>query len=96
MTTSRKKRHNRWDRELKKYLAPLLIDYCEVQLPGCERTMNLTPAHSRKRSKIETKEQYFEVVCACGNCHRLLDEKMSHEEMEQAVKSVIRNRDVTI
>lgn len=86
------KKHKPWHRELSAYWQANPITYCEVRLKGCWGTYGLSPAHSRKRRKIETKEQYFEVVAACGFCHRFLDEKMSHEEMEQTVKAVIQQR----
>lgn len=92
MTTSRKRLHNNWQRELSQYWQQRPIEYCEVRLEGCFGTFGLAPAHSRKRREIETKDQFFEVVAACLNCHRKLDEQMSHEEMEATVKQIITSR----
>lgn len=82
----------RWHRELAKHWQTRPIETCEVRFKGCFGTYGLAPAHSRKRRRIETKEQYFEVVAACNFCHRRLDEQMSHEEMELKVKETINHR----
>lgn len=78
--------------ELRKHWAGKSLDYCEVALDGCWQTFGLAPAHSRKRRKIETRDQYFEVVAACQFCHKAMDEQMSHEDMEATVKAIIENR----
>ncbi len=90
--TVNKKTHNKWDREAKKWLSRLQIDYCEVRLKGCMGSFGLTPAHSKKRRKIRSAEAYAEIVAACAYCHPYLDQKMSHEEMEATVKRIIRSR----
>lgn len=56
----------------------------------------LTPAHSRKQRFIQTKEQYFEIAIACIPCHKILDEKMTHEEMYQAVLNAITRRQSSV
>lgn len=88
----RAKLHKQWQRELSEYWQANPIETCEVRFEGCWGTYGLSPAHSRKRRKIENKEQFFEVVAACQFCHRTLDEKMSQDEMEQIVKTIIVNR----
>lgn len=87
------KKHQAWHRELSRHWQANPISYCEIRFDGCFGTYGLAPAHSRKRRLIENKEQYFEVVAACLHCHRILDEKMSHEAMEIKVKEVIKNRE---
>jgi hypothetical protein len=68
------------------------IDYCEFGFPGCLKGIMLTPAHSRKRRKIENDEQLAEVAVCCIPCHRVLDEQMTHADMEAAVKKAIARR----
>lgn len=89
---ARYKERKRWQRELSIYWQANPISYCEVRFTGCFGTYGLAPAHSRKRRMIENKEQYFEVVAACQFCHDQLDQRMTHEEMEWAVKDIISNR----
>lgn len=48
----------------------------------------LTPAHSKKRREIEGDEIY-EVAIACAVVHRVLDEKLTHEQMYVAVMYAI-------
>lgn len=86
------KLHRPWHRELAEHWKWNPIEYCEVRFPKCFGTYGLSPAHSRKRKDIKTKEQFFEVVAACESCHNKLDREMSHEEMERVVKEIIANR----
>lgn len=51
----------------------------------------LTPAHSKKRNKMQGNAIY-EVALACTTIHQILDEKFSHEEMYEAVMRAINNR----
>ena len=44
----------------------------------------LTPAHSRKRRKMEGDDIYA-VAIACTNAHQILDERLDHEAMEVCV-----------
>ena len=92
MTTSRKKLHNKWHKELSRYWQGREITYCELRFKGCWGTYGLAPAHSKRRRLIETKEEYFEVVAACKFCHDTLDQKMSHEECLNTVRAAIRRR----
>jgi hypothetical protein len=48
----------------------------------------LTPAHSRKRRKMEGDEIY-EVAIACTNAHQILDERLNHEQMYVCVNYAI-------
>jgi hypothetical protein len=91
---ARTKERNRWHRELSAHWQKNPITVCEVRFKGCWGTYGLAPAHSRKRRKIESKDQYFEVVAACQFCHRKLDEQMPQDEMEAAVKRIIEQREV--
>jgi len=86
------KRHRIWHNELRERWRDVTISQCEAKFDGCIN-LYLSPAHSRKRREIETKEQYFEICWACGYCAAYLDEKMSHAEMEIAVKEIIQRRD---
>jgi hypothetical protein len=47
-----------------------------------------TPAHSKKRRNMRGDDVYL-VAWACLTVHRILDEVMSHEEMERAVLRAI-------
>jgi hypothetical protein len=89
---ARTRERSKWRRELSAYWQQNPITTCEVRFKGCWGTYGLAPAHSRKRRKIESKDQYFEVVAACLYCHRKLDEQMSQDEMEATVKQIIANR----
>jgi len=82
----------KWHRELLAEWMSKGIAVCEFRFDGCMPTFGLALAHSRKRRMIENREQYFEVGLACQQCHRQLDEKMSHSDMEQAVKDIIAKR----
>lgn len=48
----------------------------------------LTPAHSKKRGKIKGAELFHVALC-CLNFHRVLDEQMTHEEMESTVMRAV-------
>ena len=53
-------------------------------------------AHSRKRRKIENEEQMGEVALLCRSCHNMVEYQMTHQEMEQTIKEIIRRRDGNI
>lgn len=53
----------------------------------CDRSR--TPAHSKKRRMMRGNDIYM-VAWACIPVHRILDENMSHAEMEQAVLKAIK------
>lgn len=89
---ARKKQHNAWDRELKQEWHERGQNGCEFRYEGCMGTFGQALAHSRKRRYITSKEQYWEVGLACVQCHKKLDEQMSHEEMESEVKRIINER----
>jgi hypothetical protein len=92
MATARERK--KWARELAEHWRDRpRPEYCEVRFQGCFGTYGLAPAHSRKRRKIESKAQFFEVVAACLFCHRQMDEKMSHDEMESTVQRIIKQRE---
>ncbi len=48
----------------------------------------LTPAHSKKRRKMEGDDIYA-VAIACTNAHQILDERLNHEQMEVCVDYAI-------
>ena len=90
------KRHRAWHRELADHWKRKgVIEYCEVRMPGCFGTYGLSPAHSKDRDEIHNKEDFFEVVAACGKCHTELDHKMSKDARLILVKEIIEQRDVT-
>lgn len=84
----------RWTKELNKWFLTLGIYSCEVKHKDCLGGWLCGLAHSRKRRKIENKEQFFEVVLACVKCHEWLDNILSHEEMEAKVKEIIAKRNI--
>lgn len=66
---------------------------CERRGRNCTGTENLTWAHGRKRDELREGElEHFAIVC-CVNCHREMDEGMSHEEMAAEVRRIINLRD---
>ena len=80
-------------RQLSAEFAERGITSCELRIsPDCKRDSWLSFAHSRKRRFITTEEQLREVGLACIPCHVELDERMSHEEMEEAVLKAIHRR----
>ena len=88
------KKHQAWARALSKYWQERgTIDFCEFRFEGCFGTYGLHPAHSLKRRKIRTREEFFEVGAACGYCGSYLDEKLGPEEMYNAVREVIARRE---
>jgi hypothetical protein len=89
--SNRSKERQKWHKELKK-IWQSGPQVCEFRYEGCTVGFMLTPAHSRKRRHIQTKEDYFEIAIACLNCHRILDEKMNHETMRAEVLRAIANR----
>lgn len=65
-------------------------------MPGCFGTYGLSPAHSKDRNEIHSKEDYFEVVAACNFCHTALDHKMSKDARLIFVKAIIEKRNAFI
>lgn len=61
---------------------------CEFYFIQHECCDILTPAHSKKRRLIQGDEIYH-VAIACSVVHQILDEKMTHAEMEAAVMRAI-------
>ena len=63
---------------------------CEVRVSRyCTPTTMLTWAHGRKRRLLRDGELESLVCLCCQNCHHILDEVMSHEEMLRVVQNVI-------
>ncbi len=61
---------------------------CELGFIPHECGGFLTPAHSKKRRMMKGND-IFAVALACVNVHRILDERMTHKEMEVAVMRAI-------
>jgi hypothetical protein len=70
------------------------IQYCEARLSSrCGGTWPLHFAHSRKRPDCSAEDLLYLVIRCCDSpCHKILDQKMQHAEMEQTVLAIIRNR----
>jgi hypothetical protein len=49
-------------------------------------------AHSKKRRLIENEEEMKEVALLCRSCHNHVEYSMTHHEMEQTIKDIIRRR----
>lgn len=84
----------KWNRaraELKKGFENAGITRCELQISRCWRDNGLTFAHRVKRRFIRDEVELRMVCLACISCHSII-EAMSHEEMFEAVDSVIRRR----
>lgn len=81
-------------RRLKKRFEAAQITSCEFGFIDheCWRDNGLSFAHSRKRRDPEFDIE--EVALACPQAHQILDERMSHEEMYEAVRKAILNRAV--
>ena len=57
---------------------------CEFDFIPHECCGNLTPAHTKKRRLMRGNDIYA-VAIACMNVHRILDEQMTHSQMQDAV-----------
>jgi len=68
-----------------------LGERCECGYEGCTGQPD-TWAHGRKRRLLRPGELERFAVVACVNCHRKLDEQMSHEEMAAEVDRIIQLR----
>lgn len=84
-------RTNEW-RKAWRFLKPRLEaagrTRCEFGFIPHECGGFLTPAHSKKR-RLMRGPDIFAVSMACVNVHRILDERMTHEQMEIAVMRAI-------
>lgn len=65
---------------------------CERRGRRCTGTEQLTWAHGRKRRELRDGELESFVIVCCVNCHREMDEGMSHEEMANEVARIIADR----
>jgi hypothetical protein len=63
---------------------------CEFDFIPHECSQIIDPAHSKKR-RLMNGADIYSVSLACRNVHQILDERMSHEEMEAAVMRAIEN-----
>lgn len=77
------------NREARQIIAAIAEEYglnrCEIHLPGCLINWFLAPAHRHKRGwykgDVTKISDYNEWVCACQNCHDLIenDTKLTEE-----------------
>lgn len=85
--------------QLKPSFAHRGITSCEIQFAGCWGSRALGFAHAVKRRFLEADapdgdpKNVRTVALACGPCHRILDEVMTHEGMERAVMEAIGRRE---
>ena len=88
------KLRRKWGRELSQHWQSKgVLQYCEIRLPGCFGTYGLSPAHSKDRDEIHTREDFFEVVCSCNYCHQYADQKMAKEDRVELFKAIIQRRE---
>jgi hypothetical protein len=73
-------------------LAEIGITSCEIRNEGCLGSFTLGLAHSLRRRFINTKEQLYETILACQKCHEYIDYKLSKDECESLIKSIIDDR----
>jgi len=66
-------------------------NYCEVQSAHCIN-MFLSPAHSKDRFDIYTKEDFFEIVWACEKCHFWADRNIAKDDRLTLFKAIIEAR----
>jgi hypothetical protein len=64
------------------------IDRCEVRGSHCTGAEDLTWAHGRKRRELLEGELETFAIVACRNCHRPLDEELTHAEMAAEVSRI--------
>lgn len=87
------RRSKEWDRVwrwLKTRLERAGRTCCEFAFIPHECSGILTPAHSKKR-RLMVGMDIYSVAIACSVAHRILDEDMSHSEMEKAVLRAIQS-----
>ena len=64
--------------------------FCEFDFIEHECCGILDPCHSKKR-RLMRGPDIFAVAMGCRNAHKILDERMTHEQMEDAVMRAIEN-----
>lgn len=67
--SERSKRRQAWQQEMMETYAH--ITQCEY--PGCYLTWTVAHAHSLKKTKIATREQYLDVVKLCSTHHAWIE-----------------------
>lgn len=67
-------------------------EMCNGQPSGDFARQILDLAHSKKRRMIQNEEEMAEVALLCRSCHNHVEYKMTHDEMEQTIKEIIRRR----
>lgn len=81
-----------WQRELSAYWQERgMPNYCEVRSAKCINIF-LTPAHSKDRGDIYTKQDFFEIVWACEKCHFWADREIAKDDRLLLFKEIIENR----
>ena len=74
-----------------KVIAQHGIQWCELNLPGCQGAYMLTRAHRKKRRYCDAEE--ILIYClSCVSCHNLAESK-SHQEMFEIVDAAIKRRE---
>lgn len=88
------KKHKLWQRELSLYWQERTMpNYCEIQIKDICINIFLSPAHSKDRGDIHTKEDFFEICWGCEKCHFHIDREMPKDERLRLVKEIIENRE---
>jgi hypothetical protein len=82
----------RANRFLKRECERLGIERCEFGYSDCTGALFLSHAHVAKRRELLAGELETAAAVACFNCHRKLDEGMSHTEMRAAVEEALAKR----
>lgn len=88
-----------WDtvrKELKQIFFDNGVTSCELGWPQCYHNNYLTWGHGRKRRFLSGNELKTLVILVCQNCHKTLDEEMTHEEMYDTVIAVIEKRNLRL
>jgi hypothetical protein len=74
-------------------LNKLGIRHCEVRIsPHCAGNRMLTWAHSKKSRFLVNDTDWMTAARCCLPCHDVLDNEMSHAQMEREVKTAIAKR----
>lgn len=64
---------------------------CEFDFIPHECSLILDPCHSKKRREMNAPIDIYTVAIGCRTVHQILDERMTHKEMEIAVCRAILN-----
>lgn len=73
-------------RILKADFARKQITTCEFRFIGCWIDNTLGFSHKEKRNKLNS-ESLFDVVLACGNCHRIVENHPNKRELHEKAQA---------